>query len=415
MASEQSVGAGAAGDPSPRVREQRHDEPRPFYADPLRLAGWAVALLALFAYWWLFVRREAPAPGMAVARLTAVAGRVRVQPNGREGWVEGRLAALLHVGDRVETAPRSGAEISFDSGSVVTVRSDSIVFVGGSAESSTAAWRVSSGRVNFAVGDREAEILTPSARTRALPNAVGQLDVTQAGTGLKVFDGNAELQTRFGERVLLSANEAVRVDTSGHAGTRRALPPPPRLQEPAPRSSLPYASPPSPVATLRWTASPGATSYRVALDFNITQANLLLSAALELPGLPSTSHALTGMDPGRYFWRVAGVTADGEEGAFSRVSLFTIQPPAPVTAASPPLPPTAPVVQVVEDVGSGIVRVAGRAPRGSVLTINGIAVMTQADGSFNEYLRLSAGGELRVRSTTEDGRVAEQVRRVGER
>jgi hypothetical protein len=380
----------------------------------LRLGGWGVALVALVAYWWLFGRSPALAPGAPIARLTGVEGRVRVRPNEREEWLEARLSLLLHVGDTVQTDPRSGAQISFDSGSVVQVRPDSIVFVGGTAESSTTAWRVDSGHVSFAVGDTEQEIDSPSARTRAAANAAGQLDVNEQGTGFKIFRGQAELRTALGQRVSLSENQAVQVDAAGRAGVPLPLPPAPALLAPATRSVLPYAASPAAVTTLRWTAAAGAASYRVAMDFNVTQADLLLAAALDVPGITGTSHELTGMGPGRYFWRVAGVTADGLEGAFSRVALFSILPAAPSPAppqASPSAGPPALLVEELEQVSRGVVRVTGRASPLAALTVDGVAVRTLSDGAFSEYVRLGARGEVVVRATTRDGRISEQTRR----
>ena len=414
MASEQPVGAGAATSPGRPGRAGERPESRPFYADPLRLAGWGITVLALAAYWWLFVRRPAPAPGQPIARLTAVEGRVRVKPNARDAWVEARLSGLLHVGDVVQTEARAGAVISFDTGSVVRVRPESIVFLGGSAEASTAAWRVSSGRVNFAVGERDAEILTPQARARALANAAGQIDVNDSGTGLKIFRGQAELETTLGQTISLSENQAVQVDASGRAGARLLLPPPPAPLAPAPRAALPFVAPPGAVTTLAWTAAPRAASYRVAMDFNVTQADLLLSAALDLPGLTATRHELSGIDPGRYFWRVAGVTADGLEGAYSRVSLFSVlRPEAPRALPSPP-PVAAPalVLQEVVRVTSAVVHVSGHADPAAALTVNGTRVAVMPDGSFSEYLQLGAAGVLLVRSTARDGHTSEQRRPV---
>ena len=74
---------------------------------------------------------------------------------------------------------------------------------------------------------------------------------------------------------------------------------------------------------------PGVETYRVAMDYNVTQANLLLSAALDAPGLTEPNHDLVGLDPGKYFWRVAGVNKEGFEGAFSRVSSFSVVKPEP--------------------------------------------------------------------------------------
>lgn len=415
MASEQPVGAGA---PRPLPRASRGApavDSRPFWLDPLRLLGWGVALVALATYWWLFGRTAAPPPGSPNARLTGVVGSVRVRPHAQEAWLDGRLSMRLHVGDTVRTEPESAAAISFDSGSTVRVRPDSIVFVGGSAESSTTAWRISTGRVNFAVGAGGAEIETPSARTLARAHASGQLDVTPTGTGVKIFQGAAELRTVLGESVSLSGNQAVQVDPAGRAGARQDLPPAPSLLAPATRADLPYAAPPAPVATLRWTGTPGAATYHVALDFNVTQADLLLSAALDVPGVRDTAHELAGMDPGRYFWRVAGVTADGLEGQFSRVSLFSVLPRSP----SPPPPPAAEapalLVDALETVAPGVVRVAGRTVPGASLTVNGVGIAVSADGSFGEYLRMPAAGTVFVRATTRDGRSSERALRAGER
>lgn len=400
MASEQPVGAGAG-------------DSRRFWLDPLRLLGWGVALAALATYWWLFGSTAAPAPGSPNARLTGLVGSVRVRPHAQEAWLDGRLSMRLHVGDTVRTEPESAAAITFDSGSTVRVRPDSIVFVGGSAESSATAWRISSGRVNFAVGAGGAEIETPSTRTLARANASGQLDVTPAGTGVKIFQGQAELRTARGESVSLSGNQAVQVDPAGRAGERQDLPPAPSLLAPATRADLPYAAPPASVATLRWTPTPGAVTYHVALDFNVTQADLLLSAALDVPGVRDTAHPLAGMDPGRYFWRVAGVTADGLEGQFSRVSLFSILPRAPL----PPPVPEGPALRVaeIETVAPGVVRIAGRTAAGAAVTVDGVGIAVSSDGSFGEYVRVPASGTVTVRATTRDGCVSEQTLRAGER
>jgi hypothetical protein len=187
---------------------------RPFYKDPLSLIGWGIALASILAYWFFFVRKPVPKPGQQIARLTAVEGRVKVKPNAREAWGDARLSDRLHVGDVVQTETRSGAQISFNAGSVVSVRPDSVVYIGGSAESSTAAWRVQSGRVNFSVGSESTEIVTPTVKTTALQNASGNIDVSDTGgTGVKIFAGEARLETKQGQRITLGENQAVQVDS----------------------------------------------------------------------------------------------------------------------------------------------------------------------------------------------------------
>ena len=392
---------------------------KPFYRDPLSIIGWGIALASIVAYWYFFVRKPVPKPGQQIARLTGVEGKVKVKPNAQEAWGEVGLAEQLHVGDVVQTEARAGAEISFNSGSVVKVRSDSVVYIGGSAEASTAAWRVQSGRVNFSVAGEATEIVTPTVRTTALENATGNIDVGEGGqTGVKIFEGQAELETTQGQRITLSQNQAVQVDAAGRAGTMVELPPPPTLIAPAPKSRLTVATAPDPSAKLSWTPVKNGVTYHIALDYNVTQANLLLSAALEESGIRGTAHDIKGLNLGRYFWRVAAVNKDGLEGAFSRVSHFQVvepETPQPVATPTPETHVPTLVVQAAEEVSPGIVHVGGRAARGATVTVNGTPVKVLPDGSFSEFVRHTGPGEVVVRATAEDGQFVEQSRPVSKR
>jgi hypothetical protein len=392
---------------------------KPFYKDPLSIIGWGIALASIVAYWYFFVRKPVPKPGQQIARLTAVEGKVKVKPNEEEAWGDARLADQLHVGDVVQTETRAGAQISFNSGSVVSVRPDSVVYIGGSAEASTAAWRVQSGRVNFSTGDEATEIVTPTLKTTALQNATGNIDVGEAGdTGVKIFRGQAEVETTQGQKITLNENQAVQVDSAGKAGAMLELPPPPTLLAPAPKAKLPLVAPPEASAKLAWNAVKNGTTYRVAMDYNVTQANLLLSAALDEPGITSTSHELKGLNVGRYFWRVSAVNKDGLEGAPSRVSFFAVVVPEVPQPAPTPTPgvelPTL-VVQALDEVAPGVVHVGGRTAAGATVTVDGTAVKVLPDGSFSEYVRHGGKGEVVVRATFPDGQFTEQSRAVSKR
>ncbi len=396
---------------------------KPIYKDPLSIISWSIALAAIVAYWYFFVRKPVPRPGTQIARLTAVEGKVKVKPNAQEAWADAGLSSQLHVGDVVQTETRAGAEISFNSGSVVKVRSDSVVYIGGSAEASTAAWRVQSGRVNFSVGGETTEIVTPTARATALEHATGNIDVGEAGqTGVKIFTGQAEIETTQGQKITLSQNQAVQVDAAGRAGSTMDLPPPPTLIAPVPRSRLTIVKDPSePSARLSWTDVANGVTYHVALDYNVTQANLLMSAALEESGVKGTTHDIKGLNLGRYFWRVAAVNKDGLEGAFSRVSHFSVVEPEgpvgaePAVAATPAPEAVALVLQAVDEVSPGIVHVGGRAALGSEVTVNGTPIKVLPDGSFSEFVRHTGPGELVVRATADDGRFVERSRAVSKK
>ena len=159
-------------------------------------------------------------------------------------------------------------------------------------------------------------------------------------------------------------------------------------------------------------------TYHVALDSNVSQANLLLAAALEESGIKGTAHDIRGLNLGRYFWRVAAVNKDGLEGAYSRVSFFqVVEPDVPQPVATPTPTANAPtlVLQAVDEVAPGVVHVGGRAPRGATVTVDGTPVKVLADGSFSEFVRHSGPGEVVVRATAEDGQFIEQSRAVSKR
>jgi hypothetical protein len=414
MASEEPA-VSEAGELPAGLRPARRAR-RPFYKDPASLIGWGMALVSVLAYWYFFVRRPVPQPGEQVARFTIVEGRVRVKPNALEAWKEAVLQDLLHVGDVVQTERGSGAAIAFNTGSSLNVKPNSIVYLGGSAELSTAAWRVDSGNVDFSVGDQTTEIVTPNLTTTAERHTRGSIDVGEEGeTDVKVFQGQAEVATRQGQVISLGENEAVQVDARGEAGDKQLLPPAPILVAPEIRAALPYAAPPEATAELSWEAVMGGDTYHVALDYNVSQAELLLAATLDVPGIRDTSHALEGLDPGRYFWRVAAVNEQGLEGEFSRVAFFSVEPlpeAVPVAVPEPALDvPFLTLAEVVE-VAPGVLHVHGRAAPGSAVTVDGFPVGLLHDGSFSEHVRRTDRREVTVRATSPEGQFAERTRPV---
>ena len=392
---------------------------KPFYKDPLSIIGWGLALASVLAYWYFFVRRPVPKPGEQVARFSIVEGRVRVKPNAVEVWKDAVLQDLLHVGDVVQTERLSGAAIFFNSGSTLGVKPNSIVYLGGSAELSTAAWRVESGNVDFSVGDQVTEIVTPNLTTTAQRNTRGSLDVGDEGaTGVKVFAGQAEVATSRGQVITLGQNEAVHVDAQGEAGEKQALPPAPKLLAPEIRATIPFASPPEATAELSWEAVINGDTYHVALDYNVAQAELLLAATLDVPGLRETSHALEGLEPGRYFWRVAAVNESGLEGEFSRVSFFSVEPlpkAAPIAVPVPALDVPFLTLAAVVEVAPGVLHIRGTAAPGSDVTVDGHPVKLLRDGSFSEHVRRTERAAITVRATFADGQFAEQARPVPRR
>ena len=79
---------------------------------------------------------------------------------------------------------------------------------------------------------------------------------------------------------------------------------------------------PDPAARLTpfvWKSVPGAVRYRVMLDFSHTFNKPLFDKTVS-----ETTQMLTGLDVGKYYWRVAAIDREGVEGPFSEGSRFRV-------------------------------------------------------------------------------------------
>jgi Glucodextranase, domain B len=378
----------------------------------ISIAGVVIALLAAGAY-YLFFLKPAVVARRQVATITAVEGTVKVKKGGTNDWVPGPVGLGLRNGDVVKTEKASGAQLTFSTGNVVKVRPDSVVLISEGeaavAEEGTA-WHVQSGQVNFQL-KQNTEIITPTARTKAAANSSGNINVTdEGGTGVKIFQGSAQVATKQGQTITLAGNQAILVDAKGQAGPKIELPPPPGLVAPPIKAELPYVAPPLATAHLTWGEVKGAATYRVAMDYNVVQADLLLSAALDMPGIGETKHDTANLEPGRYFWRVAGVSKEGLEGDFSRVSSFSV-----IKALEPPPSPTdtAPKLSIdTPDVLASVVQVRGRTDPGASVTVDGHAIKVLADGSFSEFVKKGDKPFIVVKATGANGQVTELTQNV---
>src|SRR5262249_22841833 len=166
-----------------------------------------------------------------------------------------------------------------------------------------------------------------------------------------------------------------------------------------------YVPPPGATAQLTWDGVGGAKTYHIAMDYNLAQADLLLSAAMDESNVPGTSHELRSLDPGKYFWRVAGVTQEGLEGEFSTVSIFAVVKPAEPTPAAPRLEAEATDLE-------SVVEIKGRTDPGSQVTVDGFAAKVLPDGRFCEHVQRTRQAVLVVRATGADGQFTEQTLRV---
>jgi hypothetical protein len=384
----------------------------------LALAGGALALVAGLAF-FQFGNRTPPPPPSPVsietgARFERIDGTVQVKRAGTLEWITATRAVVLRQNDLVRTGSGASAEIHFADGMVFGVRPESLITIEESSQNPLSrqqrtALSIQSGEANFQTAARtipgSTTISTPTVRTTADRETAGSIHVAESGaTGLRIFSGKGEAQTKGGQRVALASNQGLNVDAGGAAGATVNLPSVPGLTAPPNQTEVAYPDLNQGVTLLVWNAVPGATGYRVMVDFSPGFARPLY----DRKGVRTTQLELRALEAGSYFWKVAALDSASVEGGFSDMWRFSLTK-APQSSAPPP-----PLVLESAELKGNMLRVQGRTEAGSLVTLNGERLEVQPDGSFNEFVTFDGGpgATVVVRSASPRGSVAEQRRRV---
>ncbi len=382
----------------------------------LALAGGALVVAGALG-WLVFGPKEPPPPPPASSvetrvRFASFDGSVHVKPAGTLEWKAATLAMVLKQNDLVRTGSGATAEILFADGMKISVRPDTLITIVESSQNPVSrqqrtALAVQSGEANFQTAARAGSttISTPTLRTTASRDTAGNIQVAESGeTGLRIFKGQGEAETRSGQKVRLVANQGVTVDPAGTAGPTVDLPTVPLLTAPPNRADIAYEDLPGSVTLLVWNAVPGATGYRVMVDYSPTFARPLYDRQNHRP----TQLEVRGLDAGSYYWKVAALDGRGSEGSFSDAWRFTLAA-APTSTGPTPL-----LVFEAAELKRNVLHVSGRTEPGATLTLNGERLEVQADGTFNEFLTFTgnAGATVVLRATTRNGGMVEDRRRV---
>ncbi|MBX7183531.1 MAG: FecR domain-containing protein [Vicinamibacteria bacterium] len=388
-----------------------------------RLLG-AIALLIaalLLGYSFLQDKPSAPttaaeAPKDIAASFASIQGNVKTRGVGGLDWRTAEIRVPLRKSDLVRTYPSSSAEIKFFDETRVTVRPDSLITIEETSKdpnstSSKVAWKVSSGEINYETTQKSGgstEAVTPTFRLALEGNSAGTMRVGEGGlTAVAQLAGAANIETKTGQKIRLTANEGLKVDATGKAGAKQVLPDAPTAAGPGGASGLLSLAEGAPVP-LSWSASAGASAYRVQIE---AKSGAGREVVFDQNGLKGTAASIPGLSAGEFTFRVAGLTDDGVQGKFSGAVTFRVERVAP---PRPPANAPAPAL-VIEafEARNNVLRLVGKTEPGAKLTVNGDPVTVQPDGSFREFVTLARKqGEQRVviRSTSASGGVAEETR-----
>jgi hypothetical protein len=358
-------------------------------------------------------------PAMTTAQFTAIAGTVKWRRASTFDWVAADKSTALRKGDQVQTLPNSTAEITFFDGTVIHVRSESLIQIEESAQEAGGARRVktkiSSGEVNFTTAKQnvpgsQTEFSTATFRANAGSDTQGSVSTDEkSGQGeVKIFRGVGTVNTKDGQTVSVAQNTALPVSAEGKAGPAIKLPDSPALQAPPHQAEISYPDPAHATTLLAWKPVPGAASYHVVLD-----TTAIFNKPIVDTRDPRVAQVeVRGLEIGKYYWRVAAIDREAHEGAFSDFARFTVTKPAGPVAGTA-LPPAKLTIDAL-DVNGNILNAKGGTEPGATVTINGQRVDVDASGRFNEYIQLDQTGKqiIVVRAVNINGGAAEQRRTV---
>jgi len=384
----------------------------------LGLVAGAIVVAAALA-WWFFLRApSAPTttPPQTVsigARFTLIEGSVEVKRAGELDWLTASIAMPLRQNDLVRTRAGATAQIVLGAGDVVNLRPETLFTIVESSQNTVSrqqrvALSITTGEANFQTGARsvpgETTITTPTVRTTADRETSGNIQVDDSGeTGVRIFNGSGRAETKTGQRIDLRSNEGVRIEADGTAGEKSSLPTIPVLTAPPNETEVSYPDPSRAITLLMWNPVTAASSYRIMVDFSQSFARPLY----DRQGFKATQMELRGLETGSYYWRVAAVDEGGDEGGFGGLYRFTLLK-APASAASPP-----PLQVETLELRGNILHVRGRTAPGATLTLDGVRIEVQPDGTFNEFVAFeSDANTVLLRSTGLNGAAAQQRRPI---
>jgi hypothetical protein len=353
-------------------------------------------------------RGAAAGTSVGVSRVT---GDVRLKRAGQFLWEPVEAGNDLHSGDQLRTGAAGSAQLLYFDGTTMTVSPGTLLEIrelhrDPERRTQRVSERLAFGQLSAQTRENAGyesvhEVATDAASVRAKQPAEFQIRHGR--------DGRSEVVATRGELALASGDrevplpEATRVTVAaGEVIEKTRLLEPPLLSAPADQASIVGGAPGG--VTLAWGAVDRAAGYRVQVS-----DRPLFPPGSEAQTVQETAVALGEVAPGSYFWRVAALDAQGQEGRWSESRKFRLvgeefRDPSDRT------PPALDVSEIMV-VGSNAI-VSGRSEPGALVWVDGERVDLEDDGRFTWIVKLRVDGENRIRFVAQDA-AGNESRRIG--
>jgi len=261
------------------------------------------------------------------ARLTDVQRTVQARAPKEPNWERARQGKELYRGWRVNTLDRASADVTFQDGSLVQMRQNTLIIIYGGvyrdARRKTSEASLERGTLRSRLSELRLDVKTPTAEA-ALHGGSSVVSVEDDGTSLlsNHEGGDARFKVTMGEVVSVKAGFGSKV----RKGTKRPSQPTPLPPTPRWSSDLEtiFSGIRAQGGTVRgaWTAVDSAKSYRIELARGRNGGEVLV--ATKVPS-SVTSFEIHRLPEGVYFARVSTIDGDGFESAQSDSRAMTVR------------------------------------------------------------------------------------------
>lgn len=345
------------------------------------------------------------------ARFITVDGNVDFKRGESEEWESARGRVSLANGDYVRTGRDGSAAIMLASGTLYTIRPNTLIKIGsqrsaggGGQEQSMA---MEYGWVNLATRNQESSVSTPDSEARVESQSQASVSYDrESQTGrFASYQGALRVVAKRGgvERRITGRKQVIQ--QREELSEPRELPTVPTPSDPADNFQIGFGEKES--VRLAWEPVPSAQNYAL----QVARDQLFVDNVIDVKDRGGTFATLGIRGQGTFWWRVAAVTRDGSLGPWSQHRRFRVTALTQASEADSTPPPLE--LEDIEDYGN-IFIVTGVTEPGAEVRINDEAVAVEADGSFTKSIQFSEPGQnlLVIRARDAWGNESETQRKV---
>ena len=319
-------------------------------------------------------------------------------------WADAALKQALIEQERVRTLAASLAGLLFADGSKISLSENSLAVIGAmkanvikrsfQAEVTVLQGDVLAHLSALGGGQKEFIINAPGVDTTIRSKRFRTTRDEAQVTRIANYDGEIDVEANQG-KVTIKKDEGTKIEQGKKPTDPQKLLPPPTMSSPTVNQVFFTAA-----IGFEWEAVANAKSYQVEIS-----AEREFAVILEHARVSATRHAWHAPQKGVYYYRMYTLDKDAFAGHFSDPVAFYVNLDTDPPYLSVFAPAEGEVILATEVVVQGAVE------KGATLTINSLPVEVDANGDFEQILRLEPGAQTITVMATDTAQNTTQIRR----